>query len=75
MVRSRSPLRTQQFFADFPDDRTAGKLTKRAVLEAAARNPGRLKAFAVDRLKDPDKYKSRRNLRPAPERRSRRSAK
>lgn len=64
LVRSAPPLSAEAYFSAVYGDNYDGPRGKRAVLDDAAQHPGRLGEFAKDWLRDPERYKNRRNLRP-----------
>lgn len=64
LIRSAPPITAAQYFGDFYGPEFRGNTSKAAVLSDASAHPGRLKRFAEDRMRDPDKYLPRRDLRP-----------
>jgi hypothetical protein len=68
ICRSGPPMSGGQYFRDLngPDGAPSGgdgESLKELVLEDAARNPARLTEFVRDRMRDPDKFKPRREFR------------
>jgi hypothetical protein len=62
IVRSGPPFSPAAYLRGVHGPDYSGPSGKRAVLEDAAANPGRLSQFAKDLLKDPSRYQIRRDL-------------
>jgi hypothetical protein len=69
IVRSGPPFSPAAYFRTVYGPDYGGEIGKRALLRDAAANPQRLSQFARDYLKDPNRYKIRRDLRPPKDKR------
>lgn len=66
ICRSGPPMNPRQYFRDLGPKAGGGAsdLTrKEAMIADAAKHPGRLRGFAVERMRDPSRFKPRRELR------------
>lgn len=64
LVRSAPPVSAVSYFEEHVGPKYQGSRTKDALLAHAALNPGDLGKYATERLKDPDRFKPRRDLFP-----------
>jgi hypothetical protein len=64
IVRSSPPLKVRQYFNDvYGSARADGEESKADLARDAENNPGALGKFVEDRLRDPEKFKARREFR------------